>query len=248
MFFYWYEIPSLQYLPDKAKPSDTFIGFLRNMPTAINLVCTRCTDANHIALQRWYADHVHLLLSAIELRKAALHRCREPLAGQPPDYFCIYEFASHDEFLAFEHGQPKAQATELTNAAAGRRSIEIVQRAQYLPWLHRQWPAPSNQQARLWRLAACIDNETGWTLDAQRWLADHLQALQSCTPLTAAQVYSHQSRENQAFMVLDFVGGDASSIWLLIQDQLDQPALYGGPQLLSTQWAASAEQLQTWLR
>jgi hypothetical protein len=48
--------------------------------------------------------------------------------------------------------------------------------------------------------------------------------------------------------VLDFVGGDASSIWLLIQDQLDQPALYGGPQLLSTQWAASAEQLQTWLR
>ncbi len=217
------------------------------LPT-INLVCTRCTDGNHIALRRWYADHVHLLLSAPELRHAALHHCREPLAGQPPDYFCIYEFASHDDFLAFEHGQPKAKATELTNAATGRSSIEIVQRTQYTRWLHRQWPAPSNQQARAWRLAACIDNEAGWTLDAQRWLADHLQALQSCTPLIAAQVYSERGRENQAFMMLDFAGRDASSIWLLIQDQWAQQALYGGPQQLQTQWAASAEQLQAWLR
>ncbi len=217
------------------------------LPT-INLVCTRCTDGNHIALRRWYADHVHLLLSAPELRQALLYRCRLPLAGQPPEYFCVYEFASHDDFLAFEHGQPKAKATELTNAAAGRKSIEIVQRTQYLRWLNRRWPAHSQEQGTPWQLAACIDNEAGWTLDAQRWLADHLQALQSCTPLRTAQVYVEHGKESQAFITLDFSGGDASEVWQLLAHSLNQPSLYGQPQHLHFHWVASAEQLQAWLR
>jgi hypothetical protein len=244
-----YELPSLQHLPDKANPSGTFIFFLRNMSTAINLVCTRCTDGNHIALGRWYADHVHLLLAAPELRQATLHRCTQPLTGQPPDYFCIYEFTSHDDFLAFEHGKPKAQATELTNAASGRNSIEIVQRTQYQRWLHRKWPAPaqtsSREQSAPWRLAACLNSETGWTLDAQRWLADHLQALQSCAPLVCAQVFAS---EGQAFIALDFAGGDAKAVWQLLQDQWAQAALYGQAQPLQTHWAASSEKRQAWLR
>ncbi|TAG24413.1 MAG: hypothetical protein EAZ37_16385 [Burkholderiales bacterium] len=215
------------------------------MPLAINLVCTRCTDQNHIALRRWYADHVHLLLAAPELRQATLYRCRQPLAGQPPDYFCMYEFASLDDFLAFEHGEPKARATELTNAAAGRSSIEIVQRTQYERWLHRKWPAPAKKQGDAWRLAACFENEAGWQLDAQRWLADHLQALQGCTPLMGAQVFSS---EGQAFMVLDFAGGDAAVIWQLLQDQLALPALYGQAQSIQIRWAANAVQWQAWAR
>ncbi len=223
---------------------------------AVNLVCTRATDGNHIALRRWYADHVHLLLAAPELRQATLYRCNEPLAGQPPDYFCIYEFASYDDFLGFEHGQPKARATELTNAATGRSSIEIVQRTQYLRWLHRQWPVPakergsqhSSQYGLPWHLAVCLSSEAGWTLDAQRWLADHLQALQSCSPLISAQAFCGANEKNQAFIKLEFAGGEAKVIWPLLQDQLSQSALYGQLPQLETVWAARAAVLQEWLR
>ena len=215
---------------------------------AVNLVCTRATDGNHIALSRWYADHVHLLLAAPELCQATLHRCNEPLAGLPPDYFCIYEFASHDDFLAFEQGQPKARATELTNAATGRSSIEIVQRTQYLRWLHRKWPAPAKEHGSIWHLAVCLNSDAGWTLDTQRWLADHLQALQSCSPLICAQAFCGASEKNQAFIMLDFAGGDAKAIWQLLQDQLCQRALYGQSPQLETVWAASAAALQEWLR
>jgi hypothetical protein len=218
------------------------------MPITINLVCTRCTDGNHIALRRWYADHVHLLLAAPELRQATLHRSTQPLAGQPPDYFCMYEFASHDDFLAFEHGEPKAQATELTNAASGRSSIEIVQRTQYARWLHRQWPAPADLPTKPWRLAACLQSDAAWSLDAQRWLADHLQALQSCAPLIGAQIYAGHAQAAQCFMALDFVGGDAQAIWQMLQALLTQPAVYGQAQAVQTLWAASAAPVQAWLR
>jgi hypothetical protein len=215
------------------------------MPVAINLVCTHCTDGNHIALRRWYADHVHLLLAAPELVCATLHRCTQPLAGQPPDYFCIYEFTSLDDFLVFEHSEAKARATELTNAAAGRSSIEIVQRSQYARWLHRKWPGPPQEQGEVWRLAACFENEAGWSLDAQRWLADHLQALLSCTPLVGAQVFSGS---DQAFAALDFSGGDPAAVWQLLQHHLAQPAPYGQTQRLKMRWATTANVLQQWQR
>lgn len=227
----------------------------------INLVCTRCTDGNHIALQRWYADHVHLLLAAPELQQAQLFRCTQPLTGQPPDYICMYAFASVEAFEAFEHGQPKQQATELTNTAAGRSSIEIVQRAQYARKLHRQWPAPSSPGSPNWGLVACLQSASSWTLATERWLADQLQALRACTPLIAAQAYVHASVQARArlgeqrdqttscFIVLDFAGGDAQSIWLLLQDQLAQSALYGqAPPSLRFDWAATASWQQSWLR
>lgn len=214
----------------------------------LNLVCTRCIGGNHLALQRWYADHVHLLLTAPELQQAQLFRVVQPLEGQPPDYFCMYEFASRAAFEAFEHGQPKAQATELTNAAAGRNSVEIVQRTQYARWLHRQWPAPAHEQGTPWRLAACLQSDAAWSLDAQRWLADQLQALRSCAPLIGAQVYAGQTQAQQCFITLDFSAGDAQAIWPMLQAMLAQPALYGQAQAVQTLWAARAAPVQAWLR
>jgi hypothetical protein len=214
----------------------------------LNLVCTRCLDGKHIALQRWYADHVHLLLAAPELQQTQLFRVTQPLAGPAPDYFCLYEFASMAAFEAFEHGQPKALATQLTNAAAGRSSIEIVQRTQYARWLHRQWPAPSREQGQSWRLAACLQSEALGPLAGQRWLADHLQALHSCAPLMAAQMYAAQTPEQQCFIALDFAGGDAQAVWLMLQALLSQPALYGQAPAVQTLWASSAVPVQAWLR
>ncbi len=214
----------------------------------INLVSTRCTDGQHLALQRWYADHVHLLLAAPELQRAQLYRCTLPLAGEPPDYFCVYEFQSLDAFAAFEHGQPKARATALTNAAQGRSSIEIVQRRQYVRWLHRSWPAPRAQLAAPWRLAACISGAQGWALDAQRWLADQLQALRGCAPLLRAQAFVQQDQPAHAFLALDLEGADAQSVWPLLQDIMAHPSLYGQAQELTISWAASASPVQAWLR
>jgi hypothetical protein len=216
------------------------------MQPTINLVSTRCTDGNHLALQRWYADHVHLLLAAPELQRVQLFRCGQPLAGLPPDYFCVYEFANRDAFQAFEHGQPKAQAAQLTNAAAGRSSIEIVQRTQYLRWLHRQWP--SHQQSEPWRLAICLQSEGAWTLDAQRWLADQLQALRACAPLLRAQGFVQHDQAVQAHIALDFAGDQAENVWPLLQELFALPGLYGQTQTLQINWAASASPVQAWLR
>jgi hypothetical protein len=217
-------------------------------PLTINFVGTRCTDGNHLALERWYADHVHLLLMAPELQQAELFACQQVLAGKPPEYFCLYEFASHDDFLQFEHGQPKALATELTNAAAGRSSIEIVQRTQYMRWLHRQWPAASRPQGKAWRLAACVASESEWNLEAQRWLADLLQGLRSMFELRAAQVFVQHGHANQALILLDFSEQQAIEIWPDFVYLLAQPSLYGVAQTLQMQWATSARAVQSWLR
>jgi hypothetical protein len=216
--------------------------------STLNLVCTRCLDGNHMALQRWYADHVHLLLAAPELQQAQLFRVNQPLDGQPPDYFCMYEFASMAAFEAFEYGQPKAKAAELTNAAVGRSSIEIVQRTQYARWLHRHWPALGRPQGATWRLAAYLASDAPWALPVQRGLADHLQALQACSPLVHAQVFSQRGAGNHALLMLDFEGDEPQSIWQLLQEHLKQPALYGAALSTQVQWAMSARLVQTWLR
>jgi hypothetical protein len=214
----------------------------------INLVCTRCTDSNHIALQRWYADHVHLLLAAPELQQAQLFRCTQALAGQPPDYFCVYNFASMQAFDTFEQGESKAKATELTNVAAGRASIEIVQRTQYVRWLYRQWAALTSAPNSTWRLAVCLQSDALWSLDAQRALADQLQALRSYSPIVSAQAYTQHQQASQAFLVLDFEGGDALAVWEMLQLQFAQPSLYGSAPSLQIHWAASASPVQAWLR
>jgi hypothetical protein len=220
------------------------------MPDApfINLVATRCLQNDHTVLQRWYADHVHLLLTSSHLQRAELFRCTHAWLGLAPDYHCIYDFESHEAFFQYEHSVEKAQATELTNAAAGRSSIEIMQRTQYSRWLHRQWSAPTSSAAPTWRLVICLDKPSVWTLDAQRWLADHLQALRACTALKTAQCYTEHTRPSHTLVALDFEGGEPAQVWELAQTLLAQPNSYGGAQACNMEWAASAVSLQAWLR
>jgi hypothetical protein len=235
------------YCWNKAKKLVNELTVMSDCPT-INLVCTRCVDSNHLSLQRWYADHVHLLLAAPSLRQAQLFRRAEPLMGQPPNYFCMYAFASMADFDAFEHGQPKAHATELTNAAAGRSSIDIVQRHQFERWLHRSWPAPHGVQGSAWRLAAYLASDAPWALPAQRWWADHLQALQACAPVLRAQMFTQRGDTARALLLLDVVGDEPHKVWRLLQEQIKQPALHGAAQHVQTQWAMAAQGIQSWMR
>ncbi len=164
------------------------------MNPAINLVCTRCVDGDHAALQRWYNDHLHLLLRAPELRLATLYRRVGEAAGAP-DYFCVYDFDSRAAFLAFEHGEAMAESRVATQAARGWGSIEIVQRTQYQRWLRRQWAAPQVPagQAPVFLAASLTAEPAAGALPQReqlvRWMNDRLHTTAPGWPLRAASMY-----------------------------------------------------------
>ncbi len=77
-------------------------------PSYFNLVSTRSTDGDHVALQRWYSDHVGILWGCDSLLSATLLR-RETSEGNEADYICCYGFPDEAGFLVYEHG-PARQA------------------------------------------------------------------------------------------------------------------------------------------
>jgi hypothetical protein len=186
---------------------------------------------------------VQLLLTAPELQKALIYKCTESLSGNPPDYFCIYEFSDNADYLAFELGEHKAIATKITNAATGRDSIEILQRTQYTRWLNNQWPRIEPYK-NYWRLAVCVTSSCDWTLEEKRWLADRFQMLRAETPLVSAQVFAQNNKTSEVFLALDFDGSNPKQVWQLARELLTQNSNFGRMPTLTTQWAVSASLLQ----
>ncbi len=103
------------------------------MNTFVNLVATRCKNGDHAALFRWYNDHVHILMRFDGLLRAALyHRASAPDAGDAaPEYFCLYDFASQADFMAFDLSDAREQARQVLLAGWGKDGIEITQRRQF---------------------------------------------------------------------------------------------------------------------
>ncbi len=207
---------SLQQFPNKVFLPTSFSAYLRNMHAVINLVCTRCTDDNHMALQRWYNDHVQLLMVSSELRAAALLRLDQTTASI--NYLCLYQFADLAEFDAFDSGDVMRQVRDLSNAALGRSSVEIIKRTQYKRVLHRRWPARrcGSVQASLFVLSSDDLGENGLAkkslaekslaekslAEAVRWLNDVLYALHLAQPLQSAEIYAAQAGEKTELFVL----------------------------------------------
>lgn len=102
------------------------------MTACINLVATRCKNGDHAALLRWYNDHVHLLMGFPDLLQATLFRQSTNPPTAAPEYACIYEFARHSDFLAFEHSDARARARQVVETGWAREGIAITQRTQYL--------------------------------------------------------------------------------------------------------------------
>jgi hypothetical protein len=217
------------------------------MHPVINLVCTRSIDGNHAVLQRWYADHVLLLLASPQLRGAQLHSCTRSLHDKPPDYICAYEFANRADFEQFETGKEKLQATELTNAAAGRSAVEIVQRVQYVRRLHRRFgDAPAIAPQGLWlQLHICQVQPEAST----RWLADALQEARSVMPLQSAQLMAG-IQETQLWQLHVGLGScDVQHAFEVLRTLFQQPAQYGqAPDQWQVQWAAASTPVMQWLR
>jgi hypothetical protein len=221
----------------------------------INLVCTRATQGDFMALQRWYSDHVLLLMAAPELAQASLYRCTASLQGAAPDYACVYEFADHAAFLRYEHGEPKAAAAVLTDAAPGRSSIEIVQRTQYARFLNQRWSRPELGALRS-ELGLCLQIADAPQLSVQRWLADALHQLHACSPLLAAQCYVgcdvDRALGDQVWLKVDSASASVQAVWQALQWMLlenKQESGYGQrPDHCSILWAAQLQPLSRWNR
>ncbi|NJS35546.1 MAG: hypothetical protein HC765_02470 [Brachymonas sp.] len=212
------------------------------MAAFYNLVSTRCRDGNHKALQHWYSDHLQLLLTSPHLESAHLLRCDTALQGDAPDYLCIYEFASSMAFDQFEQGAEKARATELTNAAAGRSSIDITQREQFVRLLSCSWGADSSAPKQRLLLQLNLPQSSGDSLAALRWFNAQLHQARSTMPLFGASLYAGQSKPDLWLAHLELGECDLSQAWLLLAELLQQPASYGQPpNQWQVNWVACAQ-------
>jgi hypothetical protein len=204
---------------------------------AINLVSTRCVDGNHQALQRWYNDHAQLLMVSKELQGAELHRVKGS-AGMV-DYFCLYHFEVLERFAAFDSGDVMAEVRDLSNAAPGRSSIEIVKRTQYQRVLNRRWASEPavGEQAILLELH---DDSLPQTI---RWLNDVVYALHLLHQLQAVQVYVAQMPTCTELFVLIQQGSQP-----LPENWLDVKSPFAERGSLRIVWQAQAERIGRWLR
>jgi hypothetical protein len=127
------------------------------MPRCVNMVGTRCNDADHAALQRWYRDHVHQLFEFPGLLAARLLRletlegadgsggsqCADP--GAPPQYLCSYDFADAPAFQAYESSAVRAAAAADRELGWGREGIQISYRRAWLRRYRRERAHPSER-------------------------------------------------------------------------------------------------------
>lgn len=170
------------------------------MPKAINLVCTRCTDGNHADLQRWYNDHAQLLMVSSDLQAAYLYQLKESI--NKINYFCLYEFEDLKAFSAFDAGPVMQKVRDLSNAAGGRTSIEIVKRTQYERLLHRRWPSSGCAGDASHSQASMLTVQGKDTEQVTRWINDAIYQLHRLHPLQLAQVYSSACGESLEVFVL----------------------------------------------
>ena len=159
------------------------------MNTFVNLVATRCKNGDHAALFRWYHDHVHILMGCGGLQRAALYRrAAEPRpsdAQAPPEYICLYDFASQADFMAFEVGDAREQARQILLAGWGKDGIEITQRTQL--WrlgartCHDAVVPASREAGGLWQVQ-WLRLGAGPTAGVARWLGDSLHRALDAAP------------------------------------------------------------------
>ena len=182
-----------------------------------------------------------------QLRAAQLHRCTQALHGQRPDYVCAYAFNSREDFERFEHSDEKAAATAQTNSAAGRSSIEIVQRVQFTRVLHRRYGAQKQPVPQ--GLTIQLQTTGGDAVATSRWLGAALQEACAAMPLGTARVYQSLHQPHLLLFDLSLGACDAREAWETLHMLLKQPPLYGqAPAQWTIAWAASSASVMQWLR
>lgn len=143
-------------------------------PSYFNLVSSRSLDGDHVALQRWYSDHVGILWRCDSLLGATLLR-REAADGHEADYICCYGFPDEAGFLAYEHGPARQAAAQVIQDGWGRQGITITERRPY----RRVWQRRVDAGAALPPRHAIASFELGagpWD-SVSRWLVEQVHGL-----------------------------------------------------------------------
>ncbi len=208
------------------------------MTTAINLVCTRCLDGNHAALQRWYNDHAQLLMVSDKLQGAELFRLQETTARI--NYLCLYFFKQLNDFKVFDSGDVMRQVRDLSNAAPGRGSIEISKRTQYERLLHRRWSAQQGGSVQASLLLLPAEQRA----QALRWANDAIHQFHLQQPLASAQVYAADQGSSVEFFVLIQSAGSAA----LTVDWLNMQSPFEAKPSIEVAWQSQAISIAQWLR
>ena len=233
------------------------------MNTFVNLVATRCKNGDHATLFRWYNDHVHILMGFDGLRRASLYRrAAEPTQGDTaaaPEYFCLYDFASQADFMAFEKSDAREQARQVLQGGWGKEGIEITQRTQFWRLGARMTPraAIADQAEALWHLQS-LRLGAGPAAGVARWLGDSLhRALGAAAigKLAWHRAVDANETGGDAFVMAQ-IGGALTSVpsplppgWWRDQGDDGGPGAWGqAPATVAIAWQAPYRQLCVWGR
>jgi len=218
----------------------------------LNLVGTRCTDGQYGALERWYNDHAQLLMASAQLQRAQLYRLQvqsgAAQAAVLPEYLCLYEFACWADFAQFDAGAVMAQVRACSDAAAGRSSVEMVQRSQFERLLCRRWVSQAG--ADFWQLGLLKVHQAGEPAvplaqqmqHIERWLNDVVYGLHRSAQLVSAQVYASSRVDQVELFVLLQAPGALPLNWYEVG------SAYAAQPGLQVIWQAQAQPIAQWLR
>jgi hypothetical protein len=154
------------------------------------------------------------------------------------DYFCLYHFDRLSDFPAFDSGDVMSQVRELSNAALGRSSIEIVKRTQYERVLHRRWGSGEGASIQASLLTLC----EGSSQEAVRWLNDVLYELHLQKPLQSAQVYAARVAEQTELFVMLQSEQPVATDWHAWN------SAYSSRANIQPIWQTQAERIGQWLK
>lgn len=174
-------------------------------PSYFNLVSTRSTDGDHVALQRWYSDHVGILWGCDSLLSATLLR-RETSEGNEADYICCYGFPDEAGFLAYEHGPARQAAARVIQDGWGRDGITITERRPYQRVWQRRVDAGAALPPR--HAVARFDIGAGPWDEVSRWLVDQVHVLFTRHGLRAATLLRGATASDQGGELLLFLQAD----------------------------------------
>jgi hypothetical protein len=233
------------------------------MNTFVNLVATRCKNGDHATLFRWYNDHVHILMGFDGLQRAALYRrAAEASAGDStaaPEYFCVYDFASQADFMAFEAGDARAQARQILLGGWGKDGIEITQRTQFWRLGARTTSSEVAAGDGLWQVQS-LRLGAGPAAGVARWLGDALhRALEghAVGHLAWHRAVDANEAGGDALVMAQTGGAQASAPtpsplpagwWLGDVDNAGLGAWSDAPATIATTWQAPYRRLCVWGR
>jgi hypothetical protein len=175
-------------------------------------------------------------MASPELKSAELFKLESATASI--DYFCLYHFDGLSDFPAFDSGDVMSQVRELSNAAPGRSSIEIVKRTQYERLLNRRWGSGEGASIQ----ASMLTLREGSLQEAVRWLNDVLYELHLKILLQSAQVYAAKMSEHTELFVILQSEQPVATDWHAWN------SAYSTRANIQPVWQAQAARIGVWLK